>query len=618
MTELLESKIAAVPPGPGVYLYRDSRGTILYVGKAKSLRNRVRSYFQESRILDERKDRMMDEIADLEFVVVDNEKEALALENNLIKQQKPKYNVLLRDDKTYPYIRLTINESYARAMITRRVRKDGSLYFGPFFPGGLARKTLRLIERYFLIRNCTITIDGKRPRPCLQYYIRRCLGPCVDGLTTGDAYQDAVRDVRLFLEGRRHDLVDRLREKMDESSGIEQFELAAHYRDAIQTMEQIAERQKLATAGFDDVDIFGYHADGGLVSVSVFHMRGGRVVDKRELFWEDQDRFHAAEFFGSLLKQYYVDAPFIPSEIHVPADFEDLELLEDWLTERRGRRVDIRSPQRGSKREMMDLVHRNAKIAFEQRFRMGAPSSSTIAKDLEETLDLPETPRRIEAFDISNLQGSDVVASMVVWEDGRMKKSDYRRFIIRSVSGLPDDFQSMREVVTRRYKRVRDEQRQMPDLILIDGGLGQLHAAESALDALNIVDQPLASIAKREEIIYIAGREDEPVTLDRRSPVLHVVQRIRDESHRFAITFHRARRAKRQRASVLTEIHGIGDRTRHRLLSHFGSLQRVQQASMTELEEVLNRRQAQALWKHLHQGAGAGMRTPGRESSGGV
>ncbi|HSU88005.1 MAG TPA: excinuclease ABC subunit UvrC, partial [Terriglobia bacterium] len=419
MNATLEAKLQSIPQGPGVYLYKDNESQTIYVGKAKSLRNRVRTYFQLSRDLQPHKDQMMDAIEDVEFIVTDTEGEALALENNLIKQYKPKYNVLLRDDKTYPYIKLTVNEPFPRTMITRRVRKDGALYFGPFFPAGLARKSLKLIERYFLIRNCNIQIDGKRPRPCLQYYIHRCVGPCVEGNTTFEDYQEAVKDVILFLEGRNNDLLKRLREKMEEASTSEQYELAAHYRDAIDTMETLAERQKMAVLGYDDIDIFGYHHEENMVAVSIFHMRGGRVVDKRELFWEDQDQFDPGEFFQSVVKQYYVDAPFIPVEIHVPVDFEDRALLEDWMSERRGRKVEIRTPQRGAKREMMDLVNRNARLSFLQRFRAAMPSPATISKEVEEVLELEKAPRRIECFDISNLQGSDVVASMVVWEDGR-------------------------------------------------------------------------------------------------------------------------------------------------------------------------------------------------------
>jgi len=602
MNSALESKLRNIPSGPGVYIYKDTGGRPIYVGKSKSLRNRVRTYFQDSRNPGIRLDQLMEAIVDVEFIVTDTEGEALALENNLIKRFKPKYNVLLRDDKTYPYIKLTLNEPYPRAMITRRVRKDGAYYAGPFFPGGLARKTLKLIERYFLIRNCTIHINGKRPRPCLQYYIHRCLGPCVDGLTTENAYQDAARDVKAFLDGRKSgfsDLIERLHTRMDEAAAQEQFEMAGHYRDAIQTMSQLAERQKMASVGDDDIDIFGYHREDSMIAVSVFHMRGGRVVDRREMFWEDQEQFDEAEFIGSLVEQYYLDAPFIPVEIHVPAEFEDREILEESLSERLTRRVEIRTPQRGMKRELMDLVHRNAQLSFTQRFRSGISSGPALIKEVEIALDLEKPPRRIECFDISNLQGSDIVASMVVCEDGRMKKSDYRRFIIQTVTGAPDDFQSMREVVGRRYKRVQEEGIGMPDLILIDGGLGQLHAAQSALDALNFVDQPLASIAKREEIIYIAGREDDPIVLDKRSPVLRLIQQIRNESHRFAITFHRERRGRRHRHSELADIPGIGPKSTQKLLSHFGSLKKVREASDDELMAVVSRRQSEAIRSHF-------------------
>jgi excinuclease ABC subunit C len=600
MNPTVETKLKNIPAGPGVYLYKDGLGQTIYVGKAKSLRNRVRTYFQLSADLDVRKDQMMDAIEDVEFIMTDTEGEALALENNLIKQHKPKYNILLRDDKTYPYIKLTVNEPFPRAVITRRIRKDGASYYGPYFPAGLARKSLKLIERYFLIRNCNIHIDGKRPRPCLQYYIHRCLGPCTEGLTTFEDYQEAVKDVRFFLEGRNTDLIKRLQVKMEEASESEQYEIAAHYRDAIDTLETLAARQKMAVMGYDDIDIFGFHQEDHMVAVSAFHMRGGRVVDKRELFWEDQDQFDPSEFFQSVVKQYYVDAPFIPVEIYVPVDFDDRGLLEQWLSERRGRKVEIHTPQRGAKRELMELVHRNARLSFMQRFRAAMPSLATISKEIEEALDLEKPPRRIECFDISNLQGSDVVASMVVWEDGRMKKSDYRRFIIRSLSGLPDDFRSMHEVVTRRYKRIQEEGLAMPDLVLIDGGIGQLHAAQSALDELNIVDQALASIAKKEEIIYIAGREDEPIILERRSPVLRMIQQIRDESHRFAITFHRERRGRRTLTSELAEISGIGLKTTQKLLTHFGSLAKIRGATVEDLQSVVTRPQAEAVWKHFH------------------
>jgi excinuclease ABC subunit C len=364
---LLKSKLESVPAGPGVYLFRDGAGMVLYVGKAKSLRPRVRSYFQKANALDGRKNLMVSQVADIEYVVTDTEGEALALENNLIKQNRPRYNVLLRDDKTYPYIKLTVNEPWPRAFITRRVRKDGALYFGPFFPAGLARKTLRLIERHFQVRNCNIRIDGARDRPCLEYDIHRCLGPCVDGLTDRAEYGETVRDVVLFLEGKSGALIASLEEKMRVAAEGEQFEAAAHLRDAIRTVTQLSVRQKMASTTSDDIDIFGYFREGPQVAVSAFHMRGGRIVNKKELFWEDQEDFDAADFIGSLVKQFYLDAPFIPLEIHVPVPFEDAEPLAERLSERKGRKVTIRTPRRGSRREMLVLVERNARLIFEQR-----------------------------------------------------------------------------------------------------------------------------------------------------------------------------------------------------------------------------------------------------------
>jgi excinuclease ABC subunit C len=548
---------------------------------------------------------MVGQVADIEVIVTDTEGEALALENNLIKQNKPRYNVLLRDDKTYPYIKVTLDEPWPRAYITRRVRKDGALYFGPYFPAGLARKTLRFIERRFQVRNCNIRIDGKRGRPCLEYDIHRCLGPCVEGLTSREAYADAVQDVRLFLEGRSRDLIAGLERKMEAASAREQFEAAAHLRDAIRTVREIGVRQKMASASSADVDIFGYHHEESQIAVSVFHMRGGRVVNRKELFWEDQERFDPAEFFGSLLKQYYLDAPFIPLEIHVPVVFEDLTLLASELALRKGRKVAIRSPRRGGRRELMKLVERNAQLIFEQRFKSIATSPARIAREVGEVLDLEKAPERIEAFDISNLHGSDIVASMVVWRPGGMRKSEYRRFVVRSVEGQPDDFRSMREVVGRRYRRLLEEKTPMPDLILIDGGLGQLHAAEAALDALDLVDQPLASIAKREEIIYLAGREDEPILLDRRSSVLRLIQEIRDESHRFAVAFHRKRRSASRHRSELTEIPGIGPRTARKLLGTLGSMRAVKEASDEALLSVVNRPQLARI-RGYFRGGGTG------------
>ena len=604
-------KAAGLPESAGVYLFKDAAGAVLYVGKAGSLRSRVRSYFLESRWMDAKTGSLVREIADLETIVVDNEREALALENNLIKRYHPKFNVLLRDDKTYPYIKFTAAEKYPRVYFTRRIKKDGSLYFGPYFPAGLARRILHFIHKRFLVPSCTVDLERNHPRPCLQYYIKRCQGPCVNGLTTDERYAEAARDARMFLEGRRHDLMKSLEERMAAAAEQELFEQAAAYRDLLRTLEDIEERQRIAAAQGDDTDVLAYYAEPPLVSANLFHLRGGRVVDRREFYWEDLEEFDPHEFVPSLLKQLYLEAEYLPKAIHVPIDFEDRALLEETLTERAGHRVEIFTPQRGSKRAFLDLVESNAKHSFEQRFRVLKPTSKDIGEAVQNALNLLEEPRRIECFDISHMQGTDTVASMVVWEDGRMKKSEYRKFIIRGDAGngvspatLPvlrqnDDFASMREAVTRRYRRVLEEKRPMPSLILIDGGIGQLHAAAQALESLQIINQPLASIAKKEEILYILGQEDEPCILDRHSPVLHLIQQIRDETHRFAVSFHRQRRGKRQTKTALSDIPGVGPRTIQKLLREFGSIANLRRAGREKLSRVVARKVADAILAHL-------------------
>ena len=594
-------KAALLPEIAGVYLFKDAAGAVLYVGKARSLRSRVRSYFLESRWIDAKTGSLVREIADLETIVVANEREALALENNLIKRYHPRFNILLRDDKTYPYIKFTAAEKYPRVYFTRRIKKDGSLYFGPYFPAGLARRILHFVHKRFLVPSCTVDLARVHPRPCLQFYIHRCLGPCVAGLTTDDRYAEAARDVRMFLEGRRHDLMKSLEERMNAAAEKEFFEQAASYRDLLRTLEDIEERQRIAAAQGDDTDVLAYHAEPPLVAANLFHLRGGRVVDRREFYWEDLEEFDAKEFVPSLLKQLYLEAEYLPKQIHVPEDFEDREILEQILTERAAHKVEIFTPQRGQKRALLDLVKNNAAHSFEQRFRVLKPSSRAIAEALQSALDLAEEPQRIESFDISHIQGTDTVASMVVWENGRMKKGDYRKFIIRGEGAEKqnDDFASMREAVTRRYRRLQEEKRTMPSLILIDGGIGQLHAAAEALESLQIINQPLASIAKKEEILYIYGQENEPIVLQRHSPVLHLIQQIRDETHRFAVSFHRRRRGKRQTSSALLEIPGVGPRTAQRLLREFGSIANIQRAGVEKLSEVVSKTSAERVLAHL-------------------
>ena len=648
----LPQKIRSLPTTAGVYLYKNAEGEVIYVGKAKNLRSRVSSYFHEGRWTDAKTGTLVREAVDVDYIVVANNREALALENHLIKQKKPRFNILLRDDKTYPYVKLSLAERFPRVFVTRRLRKDGSAYFGPYFPANLAYRIVDLIHRHFLIPSCKVDLNRLHPRPCLQFYIKRCLGPCVKDLTTPDIYAEAVRDVKLFLEGRQTDLVKSLRDRMNEAAEAQEFERAARYRDLISTVEQLQEKQRIASAEGDDADVFGYHFENQMLAVNLFHMRGGKVLDRREFFWEDLpefappveqlaepvdgradvptlaeqtspapidpfagnaartiETFHPGEFFSALVKQLYLGQPYVPKNIYTPVDFEDREELEEALSEQltaagsRPARVHITVPLRGDKRELIDLAGNNAKQSYDQRFRVLKPNARAIQEALQDALSLPELPKRIECFDISHIQGAETVASMVVWEDGKMKKSDYRKFIIKTVEGV-DDFASMREVVTRRYKRIceeikRDGKSTMPSLVLIDGGLGQLHAAAQALEKLEVINQPLASIAKREEIIYVYGQEDEPIALDHHSPVLHLVQMIRDEAHRFAVTFHRKRRQIRDRATELREIPGVGESTTRRLLEHFGSLQAVKQADVAALSSVVTKSQAEAILGHF-------------------
>ena len=631
----LQEKIRTLPSDPGVYLYKNAEGEVIYVGKAKNLRSRVSSYFHEGRWTDAKTGTLVREAVDVAYIVVANNKEALALENNLIKQRKPRFNILLRDDKTYPYVMLTLGERFPRVYVTRRLRKDGSAYYGPYFPANLAYRIVDLIHRNFLVPSCKVDLTRYHPRPCLQYYIKRCLGPCVQELTTPEIYQEAVRDVKLFLEGRQTDLSRSLRERMEQAAETQEFERAARYRDLISTVEQLQEKQRIASVEGDDADVFGYHYEGGMLAVNLFHMRGGKVLDRREFFWEElpefdsetgvparlpstpvngtgEDTLNSSEFFSpgvffsAFLKQLYIGQPYVPRNIYVPVEFEDRDALQDLLSEQvtessnRAARINILVPQRGEKRSLIDLAGNNAKQSYDQRFRIMKPNMKAIQEALQDTLGLPELPKHIECFDISHIQGAETVASMVVWEDGQMKKSDYRKFIIRSVQGV-DDFASMREVVTRRYKRIQEEKKAMPSLVLIDGGLGQLHAAAEALDSLEIINQPLAAIAKREEIIYVYGQENEPVALDHHSPVLHLVQLIRDEAHRFAVTFHRKRRQMRDRSTELREIPGVGENTTRRLLEHFGSVQAVKQADVGALSAVVTRNQAEAILNHFRK-----------------
>jgi excinuclease ABC subunit C len=578
--EDLKRKASQLPLEPGVYIYKDQNGKVIYVGKAKNLRNRVRSYFSAERLMEAKTGRLVRDASDLEFIQLDSNKEALALENTLIKQHKPRYNILLRDDKTYPYIKVTA-EKYPRVYVTRRLQKDGAQYFGPYFPGNLAWRLLDVIHRNFKVPSCRIDLDKLYPQPCLQFHIKRCLGPCA-ALVEDKQYLDAARDVRMFLSGKADDLARELRDRMAVAAEAERYEEAARLRDLMRTVEELGEKQKMAAASEDNIDIFGIYAEPPLVAVNIFHLRNGHVVDRRSIFWEDVFEYEPEDFLSSLILQVYAASPYVPAQVHLPIETEDRETLGELLTEKRGRKVTIHTPSRGQRKALLDLVSNNAKLSFDQRFRVLRPSSEAIKEALREALNLDEAPDRIECFDISHIQGTDKVASMVVWEDGRMKKADYRKFIIKTVEGN-DDFASIHEVVSRRYARLLEEGQKFPGLVLIDGGLGQLHAAARALGEVGVLNQQLASIAKREEILYVLGMEDEPVILEKHSPVLHLFQQIRDEAHRFALTFHRTRRNASRLQSELDKIPGVGSKTVQKLLKEFGSLERVRQTP----EEVL-------------------------------
>ncbi|MGH9840574.1 MAG: excinuclease ABC subunit UvrC [Blastocatellia bacterium] len=607
----LEEKLQNLPVQPGCYIHKNAKGQIIYIGKAKSLRSRVRQYFQSSRAMDLKTQELVARIADFEIIVTDTEVEALILESNLIKQHKPRYNVMLKDDKSYPHLKLTLNEEFPRIFKTRRIEKDGGSYFGPYLPASLADKTVSLINREFQLRTCSdevYAIYKRAKRPCMEYQIKRCAGPCQNDLCTPKEYAEAVNDVRLLLEGKDKELAAELERRMAEASEELRFEQAAKYRDLLRTVRALSEQQKMM-GGFDqDVDIFGYHRDGRQLALQLFTMREGRIVGRREFYWEDVsvDNFNPGEFLGAVLEQYYTTGNYVPLEIHVPVDWEDRGLLEQALTEKRGRRVHILDPQRGRKREMIDLVEKNAKLAFDQRFRVLKPDWSKVLVELQELLGLAQTPHRIESFDVSNIQGADNVAAMVVCEEGEMKKSDYRKFIIKTVEGQ-DDFASMREAVGRRYARLLKEEKQLPDLVFIDGGKGQLSASSVAMHALGLADLPLVGIVKprgkHEEIshLLVKGREDEPVYLEKTSPVMRLVRMIRDETHRFAVSFHRKRREMRDFTSELTSIPGVGDKLKERLLRNFGSLKRVSEATIAELRPFVGEKQAERIVEYFRQ-----------------
>src|SRR5215207_10435582 len=602
----IQQKLKSLPVAAGIYLHKNVDGKILYVGKAKNLRNRVRQYFQNSRNHDRKTRELVKRIADFEFIVVDNEVEALVLESNLIKKHKPRFNVLLKDDKSYPHLKLT-NEPFPKVVVTRRIERDGSSYYGPFLPAALARKTLNLVNRAFQLRTCDIDIDGKLPRPCLEYHLKRCLGPCVKGLCTQEEYQEAARDVKVLLEGKNKELARDLEQRMWKFADEGKFEIAARYRDLHRTVIALGEQQKMATTADLDVDIFGFYREGPRLALQLFTMREGRIVGRREFFWEDlsEDAFDPSDFLGEVLAQYY-STDYVPLEIHVPNDFEDRATLEQALTERRGRRVRIFDPKRGQKRDLVQLVETNAKIAFEQRFRILKPDSEKVLAELQELLELSYFPERIESFDISNISGAENVAGIVVFENGKPARAESRRFIIKSVEGS-NDFASMNEAVFRRYKRLLAEEKPLPQVVFIDGGKGQLSAAAAAMQALDLEAIMLVGLVKppkrHNEIshLLVFGREDTPIKFEAGLPVFRLVQQIRDATHRTAVEYHRKRREMRDFTSELTAIEGVGEKRKLKLLRNFGSIERIAKASVADLTPFVGEKTARLVAEHFER-----------------
>ncbi len=609
----LEEKVDQVPDRPGVYLYKDAKGQVIYIGKAASLRGRVRSYFQESRARDPKTDALVGQIRDLDYIVTGNELEALILESNLVKKHRPRYNIILRDDKHYPFLRLTLNEDFARLVVARRVQKDGAAYFGPFYPATAMRQTLRLVRQLFPLRTCRIKIDGTLARPCLQYYIHRCNAPCT-GWETREGYAKTVRLVQRFLEGHNDDLAMELTREMEAAASALRFERAAGLRDQIQALNTVRERQKIISTEEADQDIVGVVRQGPDACVQLFFVRKGRLMGRESFFFDRVSGWSSGEILSAFVRQFYARDVTPPPEILLSEEPPEAALSAEWLGQRRGGRVDLHAPQRGKKRELVAMAEENAALALQTHLLARGNRLQVVLDELERALNLPAPPHRIEGFDISTIQGSETVASMVVWQDGEMKKDDYKRYKIRTVAGT-DDFAAMREVLTRRYGRVLEGEGVFPDLILLDGGRGQLSAGMKALEDLGLDYLPIASLAKRAEEVY-TPEHLQPLVLDMGSPALQALQKIRDEAHRFAISYHKKLRERRTISSVLDQIPGVGPTVRTSLLKTLGSAKVVRKASVAELAAVpkVTPKLAQRIHGFFHPPVPAGEPSDGQGS----
>ncbi len=613
-TTALQSKLAHLPDQPGVYLFKNEQRDIIYIGKAAVLADRVRSYFQKSADHSPKTSLLVSQVADLETMVTRSELEALILESNLVKRHKPRFNVVLRDDKQYPYVRLPIKDDFPRLSIVRRVQKDGALYYGPYTPANALRETLKVLKQVFPLATCTIDIDGTAERACIEFEIKRCMAPCTGNQSKAD-YHEIVRQVRHFLEGRDRELLDDLRMRMEAAADREEFEEAARLRDRLFKIERMLEKQRITQTSAADQDVIGLSRQGAAVDLQILFVRGGLLIGRKDFFWPQSADASDEELVRSAIEQFYNKDGQPPRELLIPTDLEDAMLIQQWLSEKRGESVRVCSPERGAKHQLVLLAEENAAAAAADHLRDEALDRQA-GEELKRMLRLDQPPRRIEGFDISNTMGHQSVASMVVWEDGQMKKADYRRFKIHTVVGA-NDFASMKEVVTRRYGEAGGEPfgeaqgrlgRTMenlaqPDLILIDGGLGQLGAALEGLRAVGREHIPILGLAKargdKEERVFLAGRKN-PIPLKPQTPSTHLLQRIRDEAHRFAITFHRKLRGKALVSSKLDHIIGIGEIRRDQLLKRFGSLEQLASASDDALREAgLNRETVVNLRKTL-------------------
>lgn len=596
MTELapdfpdnIRNALAVLPDKPGVYLMHDATGKVIYVGKAVVLKNRVRSYFRNLASHTPKVLAMVKKIAEIETIVTSSEVEALILECNLIKKYRPHYNIMLKDDKTYPYLKVTVQEDFPRLFMTRRQLRDGAKYYGPYADVSSMHATVKLLRSMFPLRTCrTMNPD----RPCLNYHIKRCLAPCA-GLVSKAEYAGMIKSVCMVLDGKTSELEKELRGRMEAAAEEYAFEEAARLRDQLQAVERLNESQKAVTANATDMDIVGYSQDMTGLCLQLFFVRKGKLVGRDNFFLPDKDET-PEEIITAFVKQYYNEATFVPREIVVPflPEAEEQLLIQEWLAAKAERRVELIKPQRGIKKELLELSCANAKKLLEERLRKGSLSlknDEEAAEELQQALHLTKPLGRMDCFDISHTQGTETVASMVVFRNGTASKKDYRKYKILSAEGKPDDFKSMQEVVYRRYKDYED----LPDLVVIDGGKGQLSSALEVIRGLGLHDLAVCGLAKREEEIFIPGRS-ESIMLDRDSASLHLIQRIRDEAHRFAITFHRKLRGKRNLVSVLDHVEGIGPKRRQELWKHFKTLDAMKAASVEELAQVESMNQAAA------------------------